>query len=158
MPSAKSLSVIGLITMGLTTHHAIANINHYKGPFSGSESTQSSATQHSETMLQDHLNQAGGLLKSATISYPKKAQRESIEGWVELQIEIDEDGQVADVTVLNAKPSRIFEKAAINGVQGWQFKKKLVNGQAVSYQHNQTIDFKLINYTMVNGKHVIGKQ
>ncbi len=150
MQTFKKISIIGLITMAFSSNQLFASTDQI--------TNQQATTQSMIKSTSDQLNQPGGLLKSFRIHYPPKAQRESVEGWVKLQFDINERGYVADVKVLDAYPSRTFEQAAINGVKDWQFKPKTINGLAVAYQHQQTIDFELINYTMVDGKHVVGKQ
>ncbi|MCX7552297.1 energy transducer TonB [Marinicella sp. S1101] len=104
------------------------------------------------------INQDGGVLSAVKPHYPKKAQRESIEGWVKLVVDVNTAGELAEVTVVSAYPKRIFEKAAEQSLHEWQFKQKMVNGQAVPYQLTQTIDFKLINYTMKDGQIVIDEE
>lgn len=75
--------------------------------------------------------------------YPRKAARQSIEGWVKLAFTVLEDGSVSDVKVLDASPKRIFDKAAKHAIMRWKFKPRVVNGQTVKQQVVQVIEFKL---------------
>ena len=115
---------------------------------------RSSDAEQEGTGLGTHEPSHSRVLQTTKICYPAKAQRESIEGWVELLIKVDERGLVADVDVVQAKPARIFDKAAIEGVSQWRFKPKTVAGQTVPYEYRQTIDFELVNYINVNGQFV----
>ena len=75
--------------------------------------------------------------------YPARAARLGIEGWVKMSVLIDSQGRVESVTVIEAKPERIFNRAAIKAIKRWRFRPKVVNGQAVSRTAEQQINFKL---------------
>ena len=53
--------------------------------------------------------------------YPQAAQRAGTTGFVEVEFTVAADGKVASVSVLNAKPARTFEQAAVKAVKQWQF-------------------------------------
>ena len=53
--------------------------------------------------------------------YPPEAARAGTTGFVEVEFTVDAAGKVASVSVLNAKPSRTFETAAVKAVKQWQF-------------------------------------
>jgi len=53
--------------------------------------------------------------------YPADAMRSQITGFVEVEFTVDATGKVASVSVVNAKPSRTFESAAVKAVKQWQF-------------------------------------
>ncbi|MDQ3206805.1 MAG: energy transducer TonB [Pseudomonadota bacterium] len=53
--------------------------------------------------------------------YPPEAARAGTEGFVEVEFTVDAAGKVASVSVVNAKPSRTFESAAVRAVKQWQF-------------------------------------
>jgi len=50
-------------------------------------------------------------LHQVTPEYPRIAKREGIEGKVRALINIDEDGTVVHVDIIEAKPQRIFDEA-----------------------------------------------
>lgn len=75
--------------------------------------------------------------------YPRVAARRGIEGVVTVQFIITKDGTVRDAKVIEAKPSSVFNDAAITAVRKWKFKPKLVDGQPVERQATQEIEFKL---------------
>jgi protein TonB len=53
--------------------------------------------------------------------YPPEAVRAGTSGFVEVEFTVDANGKVASVSVLNAKPARTFESAAVKAVKQWQF-------------------------------------
>ena len=53
--------------------------------------------------------------------YPPEAARSGTTGFVEVEFSVAADGKVESVSVLNAKPSRTFEQAAVRAVKQWQF-------------------------------------
>lgn len=75
--------------------------------------------------------------------YPRVAARRGIEGVVTVQFIITRDGTVRDPKVIKAEPASVFNDEAIEAVQKWKFKPKLVDGQPVERQATQEIEFKL---------------
>ena len=53
--------------------------------------------------------------------YPPEAARAGTKGFVEVEFTVDASGKVASVSVVNAKPSRTFETAAVKAVKQWTF-------------------------------------
>lgn len=53
--------------------------------------------------------------------YPTEAVRAGTTGFVEVEFTVDASGSVAAVSVVNAKPSRTFESAAVRAVKQWRF-------------------------------------
>ena len=75
--------------------------------------------------------------------YPHDALVNTAQGWVKVQISVNEFGTVNEVTVLDAKPARIFNFAAKKAVKKWKFHPKTVDGKAQPFTATQTIEFKL---------------
>jgi protein TonB len=90
-------------------------------------------------------NQDSALMPLVRIApqYPRRAAMDGIEGWVKLEFTIAETGAVTDAKVIEAKPRRVFNRAAIRAILKWRFKPKVVNGKPVSRQATQMIEFKL---------------
>ncbi|WP_404342009.1 TonB family protein [Vreelandella venusta] len=56
-------------------------------------------------------------------SYPPRAQRRGMEGFVEVEFVIQRNGSVdsGSIRVTNAQPRRVFEEAARDAIARWQF-------------------------------------
>jgi len=75
--------------------------------------------------------------------YPMRAANRHIEGWVKIEFTITTSGKVENATVVEAEPAEIFDEAALNAINQWLFKEKIVNGVAVEQRAVQTLQFKL---------------
>ena len=53
------------------------------------------------------------------------------------------DGSVSDPAVIESDPPRVFNREAMRAILRWKFKPRIVDGQAVSREAEQTIEFKL---------------
>lgn len=73
--------------------------------------------------------------------YPRKAAMQKIEGWVTLQFNITPAGTVSDVQILDSKPPRIFDRAAIKALRKWKYRPKIENGKPVE-QKNLKVQLK----------------
>ena len=60
-------------------------------------------------------------IKRVEPQYPPEAARSGTTGFVEVEFTVDPTGKVASVSVVNAKPTRTFETAAVRAVKQWQF-------------------------------------
>lgn len=70
------------------------------------------------------------IVKVAPI-YPERAFKEGIEGDVLLEFVVTETGAVRDAVVVEAKPSGVFEQAALNAVGKFKYKPRIVDGKPV---------------------------
>jgi periplasmic protein TonB len=78
--------------------------------------------------------------------YPRVALVDGKEGWVELSFTINPDGTVSEPTVIDSKPKRIFDRAALKAIKRWKFKPKMVDGKPVRTSATRyRIDFTLDN-------------
>jgi protein TonB len=75
--------------------------------------------------------------------YPREAAISGIEGWVKIEFTITEAGTVKDPRVVDARPARVFNRAAIRAMLKWKFKPRVVEGVAVDRRASQIIDFTL---------------
>ena len=60
-------------------------------------------------------------IKRVEPEYPRDALRSRTEGFVEVEFTVNASGKVESVSVVNAKPSRTFERAAVTAVKQWAF-------------------------------------
>jgi protein TonB len=114
----------------LNTNISLNNFRFSSGPFLGNP---------------EQLSGDGDIIPIAQVTpmYPRRAALKGIEGWVKLEFTIMPDGSVDDVKVIDAKPRRIFNRAAIKSILRWKFKPRVVNGKAVARRATQTMEFKL---------------
>ncbi|MBC7359539.1 MAG: energy transducer TonB [Desulfacinum sp.] len=75
--------------------------------------------------------------------YPMNARRRGIEGWVKVQLVVDETGRVDHVEIVAAEPPGIFEESVRRCVAGWRFQPGTVGGVPVRAKAETTIRFKL---------------
>lgn len=88
----------------------------------------------------------GVVLESKTIKrvvpeYPELAKRARVSGAVILQVNVDEEGDVYDVKVLNGHP--LLQEAAVNAVRQWKYSPTLLNGEPVPVVAMVTVVFSL---------------
>lgn len=62
--------------------------------------------------------------------YPRNAIRQNIEGYVIVEFDINELGQVINPRVSEGYPSAVFNKSALEAIQRFKFKPKVINGEA----------------------------
>ena len=76
--------------------------------------------------------------------YPPRAQEKGIEGWVVVEFTVTESGSVADASIVDASPKRIFNRAALRAIRKWKYKPKIVDGKPVKQPNQKTkLDFTL---------------
>jgi len=80
--------------------------------------------------------------------YPKEAYEKGIEGWVWLEFDVDETGNVKDVDIVDAFPDKTFNRAIINAVKRWRYEPYKVDGKAKTY-HNRSL---LYHFTTFKGE------
>lgn len=75
--------------------------------------------------------------------YPLRAANRGIEGWVQVEFVINEQGRVVNPIVVDAYPSSIFNRAAIRAISRWKFNPKVIAGEVVEQRAVQVMEFKL---------------
>jgi len=75
--------------------------------------------------------------------WPREALINGTSGWVRIEFTILEDGTVKDPRVLESQPPRLFDRNAVRAILRWKFKPRIVDGQPVQRQAEQTIEFKI---------------
>jgi periplasmic protein TonB len=83
------------------------------------------------------------LLRAVGARYPTAAMRARQEGWVLVSFTIDPAGRTSDIKVVDAQPRRVFDRAAIDAIQRYQFTPAKKDGVAVASVKQQRIEFKL---------------
>lgn len=62
--------------------------------------------------------------------YPMRARQRGIEGWVEVQFDVNRAGAVSEAFVVASHPPKIFDRAATQAVLKWKYNPKIRNGVA----------------------------
>jgi TonB family protein len=78
-------------------------------------------------------------------AYPPLAFRDGVEGWVELDFTVTEQGTVRDVEVVGAEPGGVFDAAAAAAVASWRYQPRVVNGRPVAQRSSVTLGFSVAN-------------
>jgi len=63
--------------------------------------------------------------------YPRRALSRGIEGYVIVEFTVTKQGTTRDVTVVEAKPTGLFDRAAIQAAQKFKYKPRVVDGQPI---------------------------
>ena len=74
--------------------------------------------------------------------WPREALIEGIEGVVNIEFTINEDGTVSDPRVISAQPPRVFNRSALRAILRWKFKPRIIDGQAVKRRATIPLEFK----------------
>ncbi|MFY8325194.1 energy transducer TonB [Pseudoalteromonas sp. ZZD1] len=78
-----------------------------------------------------------------TLNYPLKAKRRGYQGVAILQIELAEDGTIAQLSVLKSSGFTELDKAALNNVSQWQFHPVMRDQHKVKARFSVPIEFSL---------------
>lgn len=76
-----------------------------------------------------HANAELKPIKRVEPVYPPEAARSGTSGFVEVEFTVDAAGKVVNVSVLKAKPTRLFESAAVKAVKQWTFAPEAGRGK-----------------------------
>jgi len=86
------------------------------------------------------------IVSRSTPRYPSAAERQNVEGWVELTFTVNLKGEPQDVSVSSAQPRGYFEEAAIKSVKRWTFspaRNKDTGEPIISKPISAKVDFSL---------------
>jgi len=75
--------------------------------------------------------------------YPNKAKRRNIEGFVKARLEVNAQGTVDSVEIIDAKPRGVFERSAIRALYKYKFKPQMIDGKAQPQTVTQTLEYSL---------------
>jgi TonB family protein len=81
-------------------------------------------------------------LKTVQPKYPAKADRDRLEGWVELDFTVTESGEVKDVAVHGTSAPGVFEQAASEALSQWRYRPVLRDGKPVAQRARIRVRFK----------------
>jgi protein TonB len=89
----------------------------------------------------------------APAQYPPRALERGLEGWVTVEVSVDEQGNVIDARVVAAQPSGVFDRAALNAIRRFRYRPRIVDGNPVP-QHgiHYTFQFQIQDDTGRGGR------
>lgn len=83
------------------------------------------------------------LIHAAAPHYPSSALRSRQEGWVIVSFTINTEGRPRDIKIVDSKPRRVFDRAAMEAVSRYRFTPAMKGGVAISTTREQRLVFKL---------------
>jgi TonB family protein len=82
----------------------------------------------------------GLLIKRVQPKYPPSALAAHVQGAVQIEATINQEGKVVDVKVLSG--DSVLARAAVEAVRQWRYKPYYLDGQPVEIQTQITVNFK----------------
>jgi len=73
--------------------------------------------------------------------YPHSDRKKGLEGWVQIIVTMNADGDVTDAQVTRSSDES-FEHDALKAIKHWKYKMPTVNGRAIGAATEQTIFFR----------------
>lgn len=70
--------------------------------------------------------------KSASPVYPRRAAYRGIEGYAVVKFNLTENGTMENIHVAESKPTRVFDRAAIQAAEQFEYKPCVVDDVAVA--------------------------
>lgn len=84
------------------------------------------------------------VLERANPKYPIQAARDRVEGYVKLSFDINENGETANIQIIDEIPEKIFSKQAILAVSKWKYEPQVIKGKPIVQKMIAVqLDFKL---------------
>jgi TonB family protein len=75
--------------------------------------------------------------------YPVSARRDALSGWVDVQYIVNTDGSVGDASVVEARPTGVFEQPALEAVRKWRYRPVVQHGQPINQHARVRVRFAL---------------
>lgn len=94
-------------------------------------------------MTDDTVDQPPQASYQAPVVYPPRARAGGIEGYVVFSLLIGITGEIEQIQIIESYPEGIFDEAATQGINQWQFEPAMYRGQAVRAWAKQRIRFDL---------------
>ena len=94
-------------------------------------------------MTDDTVDQPPRARYQAPVEYPARARAKGIEGYVVFSLLIGITGEIEQIEIVESYPEGLFDEAATQGINQWQFEPAMYQGQAVRAWAKQRIRFDL---------------
>lgn len=99
-------------------------------------------TQEPATYLQTQVDSIPAALSKDKPSYPYRARRMNVTGFVEIRFLVNKKGRVQELEIIHAKPEGVFEESVRETVMGWRFNPGIKNNRSVATWMVTTINFE----------------
>ena len=142
-PQARMDPKIAADAAELPTTAAMMNITSLLGDGGGVALGAQLVQGSGETMMEVMMASELTPLSRLPPQYPPTALMRELEGYVEVLFDVMEDGTVQNPVVLEAKPVRVFDRAATTAVSRWRFQPVVRNGKPVVVRAQVYIEFNL---------------
>ncbi|MFK8053449.1 MAG: TonB family protein [Woeseiaceae bacterium] len=76
-------------------------------------------------------------------SYPKKAVKSLLTGFVRMEMLIDIDGRVVDIEIIDGENTDVFADAAKDAVRRWRFSPRIVDGKPLQRKAQTMLKFEI---------------
>lgn len=76
-------------------------------------------------------------------AYPLGAAMFCVEGTVQVRFSVTTDGRVDDLQIAESFPPGVFDREVLATVSGWRFEPACRDGQAISREATQTLEFAM---------------
>lgn len=83
------------------------------------------------------------LVRSVQPDYPRRAQQQASQGWVDFEFTVNERGEVKDIVVRGSQPAGVFEQAARSALAQWRYRPVLRDGVPIEQRARVRIRFAL---------------
>jgi TonB family protein len=78
-------------------------------------------------------------------AYPRTPLSRGIEGWVDIEFTVGEDGNTRDIVVADASHKSYFRNEAVEAVSGWRFEPRIFMGEVLTQRSYTRVAFVLEN-------------
>ena len=83
------------------------------------------------------------LIEIVPPEYPRKALKDSTEGYVDLVVVIDDSGKVVEAEVFQSQPPGLFESSAKMAVLQWRYKPAMQRDLPITVRTTQRVTFSI---------------
>jgi periplasmic protein TonB len=85
------------------------------------------------------------VLSYSAPTYPSRALERRIEGWVDLEFTVDQQGRPRDVVITDSSHDAYFRHEALRAVEQWRFEPREFMGRRISQRSYTRVRFVLEN-------------
>lgn len=92
-------------------------------------------------MSESSVDSKPRVVSRTPMNYPRSALKKRINGYVLINLLINESGDIEAAKVLDAEPKGVFEAEALRGIQTWRFAPARYQGKPVKVWAKQRVRF-----------------